>query len=272
MDKKAKDILFHTYWSSKGWKDEHTTAPDDFTYAKGKGLMFDPFTIGHDDCVVQIVELAAAITPEHAARAFMSSLSTRRLDWRSGIGSWYAAKQLTPHPYTPVATGFSYEDGQPVAVGFSCQLCKEAGIVGRERYEEEDLNVLNFERIKWGGVRHGDLLYTLFDLEQLQKADIPKPTETDIAIFKGILSAAASCAPGDYPSALRDKLKDVPGLKTNQAERAVILELLACIGVLRPKSYDRPEKGKHDWHYVTCWRGEDGFDSEAVGRLFGQYL
>lgn len=41
MDKKAKDILFKTYWSSAGWKDDKFTAPDDFAYAKEKGLMFD---------------------------------------------------------------------------------------------------------------------------------------------------------------------------------------------------------------------------------------
>lgn len=42
MDKKAKDILFKTYWSSSGWKDNKSTDPSDFVYAKSKGLMFDP--------------------------------------------------------------------------------------------------------------------------------------------------------------------------------------------------------------------------------------
>ena len=37
MDKKAKDILFKTYWSSKGWKDERVTDPDNYIYAKEKG-------------------------------------------------------------------------------------------------------------------------------------------------------------------------------------------------------------------------------------------
>lgn len=62
MDKKAKDILFQTYWSGKGWKRDHITDPDDFLYAKDKGLMFDPLTIGHDDCVKRILEIAGTIT------------------------------------------------------------------------------------------------------------------------------------------------------------------------------------------------------------------
>lgn len=87
MDKKAKHILFQTYWSAKGWRDKPVTAPDDFLYAKEKGMMFDPFTISHDDCVSQIVKLAASVSMEQTAKAFLSSLSTRRLDWRSGIAS-----------------------------------------------------------------------------------------------------------------------------------------------------------------------------------------
>ena len=99
MDKKAKRILFKTYWSSKGWKDEHVTAPDDFLYAKEKGLMFEPLTISHDDCINQIIEIVNSISSEQVVKAFLSSLSTRRLDWRSGIASYYIAKLITPLIY-----------------------------------------------------------------------------------------------------------------------------------------------------------------------------
>lgn len=94
MDQKAKNILFKTYWSSRGRKDERFTPPDDFLYAKEKGVMFDPLTISHDDCVKKIIEIANTITLEQIAKAFLSSLSTRRLDWRSGISSYYIAKLL----------------------------------------------------------------------------------------------------------------------------------------------------------------------------------
>lgn len=107
------------------------------------------------------------------------------------------------------------------------------------------MNVLNFEQIKWGGVRHGKLLYTLFDLEQFMKEKIPEPTSEDAEISL---------------------------LKANKAERDVIIEILACIGVLAPKSYDRPEAAKHDWTYATYWRGEDGYDSILVDKYFGKYL
>ncbi len=230
--------------------------------------MFDPVTISHDDCVSQIIEIANSISMEQAVKAFLSSQSTRRLDWRSGIASYYITKLMIPHKYTPIESGYSCEDGKMICVSYTCEVCKNLryGVIGHEKYIKNDLNVLNFERIKWGGVRHGDLLYTLFDLEQFQKEQITEPTETDISIFKGILSAASTCKSGDFPSGLRDKLKDIPELKSNKDERTVILEILACIGGLKPMSYDKAAKGKHDWTFVEYWRGEDGYDTEAVER------
>jgi len=145
-------------------------------------------------------------------------------------------------------------------------------VVGREYYKNEDLNVLNFERIKWGGVCHGELLYTLFDLEQFMKEEIPEPTSEDIEIFKEILKAIDSCKPNDYPGALRGKMAEISILKANKAERDVIIEILACIGVLAPKSHNRPEAGKHDWTYATYWRGEDGYDEALVDRYFRKYF
>lgn len=276
MDKRAKKILFNTYWSSKGWKTEKEryTSPEDFTYAKEKGLMFEPITITHDECVKRIVKLANNITMEQVTRAFLCSLSMRRLDWRSAVSSYYIATLITEHKYTPAESGHFFEGDVATHISYTCGICRNLkyGIVGNEYYNNEDLNVLNFERIKWGGVRHGQLLYTLFDLEQFLKEEIPEPTSEDTEIFKEILKAVDSCNPTDYPSALRSKLADIVSLKANKAERDVIIEILACIGVLAPKSYDRPEVGKHDWKYAAYWRGEDGYDSALVDKYFQKYL
>ncbi|MBQ7776538.1 MAG: hypothetical protein IJ379_11525 [Lachnospiraceae bacterium] len=277
MDKKAKKILFNTFWSSKGWKmdEERQITPEDFTYAKENGLMFDPITISHDECVKKVIELAGSITMEQVAKAFLCSLSTRRMDWRSAVTSYSIAKCFEEHEYAPEASGVWYVDGVPVPSKVThCKVCKEMEyeVISREIYEEEDLNVLNFERLKWGGVGREALLYIFFDLEQFAKGETPEPTKEDIAIFKRILQVIDSCNPTDYPGALRDKLADVEGLKTNKNERFVMVEILACIGVLTPKSYNRPVAGKFDWTYATYWRGEDGYDKDVVEKYFGRYL
>ncbi len=77
MDKKAKKILFDRYWASGGWKPQNEiyTSPEDFAYAKEKGLMFDPITISHNDCIKRIVKLANAISMEKVVKAFLKNTS-----------------------------------------------------------------------------------------------------------------------------------------------------------------------------------------------------
>lgn len=275
MDKKAKKILFDTYWSSSGWKmgEERNVAPEDLAYAKEKGLMFDPLSISHDDCVEQIVKISGEISFDRVVTAFLSSLSTRQLDWRSAVASYFLAKSFQKHNYAPVESGCSYEDGKKSSVSYTCGICRALryGVIGNEYYENEDLNVLNFERIKWGGVRHGDIIYTLFDLQQFEQETIPEPTPRDIDIFHKILGAIDSCDASDTPRALSNKLAMIKELKSNKAERDTLVEILACIGILKPKSLDRNEPGRHDWVYSTYWRGEDGYDKEFVKKQFGNY-
>ena len=216
MDKKAKNILVQTYWKN-GWIDSKDikTNPADFAYAKEKGLMFDPLTISHDECIEKIFEILPKISEEKVSKAFLSSLSTRRLDWRSGLASYFIAKQLTPHKYTPVESGHSYEKGIIVYTSYTCGICRDLkyGIIGDENYENEDLNVLNFERIKWGRA-----------------------------------------------------------IKSTKDEREVLMEILACIDILKLLSYDRPARGKNDWKFVEFWRGEDKYNKKAVEKYFGKYL
>lgn len=274
MDKKAKTILMKTYWSGSGWKDEYTITSKDFAYAKEKGLMFDTVSITHDECVKQIKAIVEKITPQQIVKAFISSLSSRRLEWRSGISSYYIAQMLPKHVYTPAISGKSYENGKVVYTSSTCSICRDLkyGVIGKEEYKDVDVNILNFERIKWGGVRHGELIYILFDLQQFIKEEIPEPTDIDIQILKDILQVMISSADDDHPSILCNRLKDIPNFKSNKNERSMLVEILACIGILKPKTYERKIQGKNDWTFVEYWRGEDGYDQEVVNEYFGEYL
>jgi hypothetical protein len=274
MDKKAKNILFKHYWKN-GWieDNERTTTKEEFEYAKAKGLMFDPLTITHNQFLDAIFEILPAISKDKVAKAFLSSLSSKRLDWRSGIASYFIAKQLEPHKFTKVVSGQSFgENGEVTHVGYTCRICRDLkyGIVGDENYKNEDINVLNFERIKWGGIRHGQLVYTLFDLQQFHKEEIPEPLPKDIELFKSILVTIENSQPNDYPSALEKNIASV--FKSTKDERQILLEILACIDVLKPATYDRPGRAKHDWVFVTYWRGEDKYNKEAVHDYFGNYI
>ena len=60
---------------------------------------------------------------------------------------------------------------------------------------DEDINVLNFERIKWGGVRYGNLLCTWFDLTRLESEDVPEPSAADIEAFRTLLALSTPRPP-----------------------------------------------------------------------------
>lgn len=275
IDKKAKNILFKTFWSATGWIDARVqhTPPDDYAYAKAQGLMFDPVSFSHDQCLAEILSMRDSLSALQAGRALISSLSSRRLDWRSGLASYAVAQSLAAHPYTPIESGRSYgPGGQVTRVSHTCRVCGDAkdGNIGSANYQDVDLNVLSFERLKWGGVRHGRLDYTWFDLRQLSDEEIPEPTAEDIAILNAILSTVAASQAGDRASALEPKLK--PLLASSKDERRTLIEILSCIGVMRPLSRDRPAHGKSDWNYVNDWRGEDGYCTTTAARYFGPYL
>lgn len=273
MDKKAKKILLQLYWKG-GWTDEgdRHLSTEDFEYAKSKGVMFAPISIDHDACVDALIKLRDQISIEDICKAFMSSLSSRRLDLRSSLSSYFLAHKFEAHQYRAIVSGTSYEGGVATHSSSTCQACRDYqyGMIGDEAYDDADLNVLNFERIKWGGVRHGELLYTMFDLRQFAQESLAEPTQEDATILRDILQVIKNSAPDDYPSALEKGLNGA--LKSSKSERQVLIEILAAIGVLKPARYDRPIKGRNDWVFSEYWRGEDGYDEDRVVELFGAYL
>lgn len=245
MDTKAKKILFKTYWSSNGWLNENdrNISQEEFLYAKEKGLMFEPFSISKNELLKNLKELFNSIPQKLVTDAFLSSLTKKRLDWRSALASYANVQRILSNP--------NYDD---YLLGYG---------------ENEDLNVLNFERIKWSGVRHSNGLYNWLDLIILQKENIPKPTTEDIQIMKNILKTIESSITGETPSILRDRLSEV--IKASKNERHMLMEILGCAEILQPLDFNRKEPGKHDWTFVLFWRGEDKYNKENCKKYFGEY-
>ncbi|MCX2742213.1 hypothetical protein [Pontibacter anaerobius] len=245
MDKKAKNILFKTYWTSQGWRREYTTPIDDLEYAKSKGVMFEPVSFSIPEIKEELNQLVTRIDKDSVVKGFLSSLTNKRLDWRSAIASYTNAKLVL--------------EGK-----------REFYRLNNFQYENEDVNVLNFERIKWSGVRHSDLLYNYVDLRLFERETITEPTHADIETFKAILKCVEESEEGEYPSKLRDRLKEA--VKGSANERHTLMEILGCCEILKPKSYDRPTTGRHDWGFVEYWRGGDGYNRSIVDEYFGKYL
>lgn len=234
----------------------------DYAYAKAAGFMFDPVESNHDEYVARLSTEVNRCDKTAIANAFVASLSSRRLEWRSALGS-YAVFRLMP-PHTPPTDALS------------CGCC--GMYLARDQV---DLNVLNFERFKWGGVRHSHVEYALFDLTLFNRSPAPEPTQDDIRIFQELIAACRLAGPEVTSSTLHKLLPH--SLKGNKAERDVLVAILGLTGILGTASHpgfarafvpanarELPSRRFVDMSYPACWwSGEDGLNESALTHFFG---
>jgi hypothetical protein len=258
IDATARRILFDTYWSSAGWKPEpYTTAPDDLAYAMRAGYMFPSETLSHGDMVARVQRAVRAVSLQAITNGFLASLTSRRLELRSALGSYAVARYLPDHAF--------------VGSDARCTLCDACSVAN------VDWNVLNFERYKWGGVRHLHLEYVAFDLERFSCQDVPAPTSEDLAVFRLMLTTARTRPATARIGHLEKALGKV--VQSNRAERRVLLEILGYCGILATPTHPgfasvfvpqrfRDERAG-DWSYPVCWwRGSYGVNARALALFF----
>jgi hypothetical protein len=224
--------------------------------------MFEPEVLSHEDVVDRLLLAVAKTRLSTVTSAFLASLSTRRLDWRSALGSYTIGQYLPPHNFAP-------QDGH----------CTECGERAQTGY---DWSLLNFERLKWGGIRHDQPSYIAFDLEQFAIIPLPTPMTKDVDILSEIIQVAERMPPESGPRDLESALSKV--LPSNQSEREALLQILGYCGVLEDPKHpgfvqhfvpysqrQLPNVHRLDWSYPICWwRGAYGVNAEALLHLFPQ--
>lgn len=264
-DNKALRILFDTYWSSSGWKRTFETDPADLAYAVAAGYMFPPEAPearSHDAVGDRIRAALSAVTPHQVAAAFLASLSRRQPVLRAALASYSLARVFPSH--TERRDGASRR----------CAICGYSS--------PADRNVLNFERYKWGGVRHLDPYFVAFNLEQFARLEVPPPLDEDLDLFRRIVETA-----GALPSTARARdLEKAVGtfLPSNKAERDVLLDILGIAGVLAgddhpgfldawipPAAQTLPPASKIDWLYPICWWHGGMVSDRALRQLFSGF-
>ncbi|WP_046213525.1 hypothetical protein [Paenibacillus wulumuqiensis] len=263
MDKKAKQILIRTFWQTGGWKPgPPVLAGEDFEYARSQGVMFDPVTITHDELIERLHELHQRITREQVSEAFLHSLSTRKIHLRSALSSWALTAELPLH---------TYEQRRAVhANTSSCGDCNFCGLMTDDNYTNADLNVLQFERIKWGGVRLNWLLYCWLDLELFSREQPVTAGAEDVEIFRQLLAQVQDCVPNEGARQLEKRWKD--WLPSSKNERDQLMEICGYAGILVPRDTLRLGRGHYsDFVSVAGWEGQDRYDADAVADYFGQW-
>ena len=260
-DQKGYKILQDTYWSSAGWRKEPQVSKEDFEYAKAAGFMFDPVKRSHNQSIDLLQKAFSQIERAQVTDAFLASISTRRLDWRSALGSYALARHFPKHHFKGKLT---------------CSICGEF----KQRSEPVDLSRLNFERLKWGGVFHWDPIYIGFDLSRFALTQVAAPSEDDLSIFGQILRMANSMPDESRPNDLEKSLAAL--FNSNQHERRVLIQILGYCGLLQPEGFpsffegfvpygarkDRPVY-KIDWTYpVSWWQGKHRVNRTALDFYF----
>ena len=168
--------LMETFWSPQGWRSDRAWPdPEVMRQAVAAGVMFArPRLLDHDGWVKAARDAASGLTAAEVGEAFLASLTSRRLDLRSALGSYAVARFLPEHDI--IIAPHDYR----------CALC---GQDGPGMSGPVDMNVLSFERFKWGGVRRDNLTYVAFDLEQFAVAPRLAPTPADIAAGQELIGA-----------------------------------------------------------------------------------
>lgn len=268
VDPKALHILFNSQWDMDGREGSwvsFATPSDEAKYAKKAGVLRPAYNLKHDEWVAKTIAARDALDRRAVAATFVESLTSRRLDRRSILGSYATALHLKPH---------AWEGDKP---DHSCKIC------GAEQEDTVDVNHSLFRRLMWAGnVRQTMPDYVLCDLVDFATAP-PLQEKPDTTPLKAALAAIRKLP---AKAGLSDLEKSISGLfPSNKGERQVVLEILGYCGVLKPQDFPSTHKKwvnrsnypdpthffRREWRTpVNCWTGADGVNEEAVEFWFGK--
>jgi hypothetical protein len=269
--------LAETFWSPVGWRSPPKWPEQDaMDRAVRAGIMFTGVRrLDHDGWVRAAIAAAAAVSAQEAADAFLASLTTRRLDLRSALGSLAVARHLPGHPFS-IPQDQVYDGYAPVGPR-DCAVCgfrsHEAG--------EQDLNIFSFERFKWGGVRRDSIPYIAFDLEQFARAPRPRPGDADIVLARQLIGYLSGLPAATTASQV---VAGMTFIKGNKAEREAVLDIMGVTGILQASRHPGfadayvPASQRHlpprrfaDRAYPVCWwTAANGINTAALRRFLPQ--
>lgn len=275
MDKKAIKILLKTIKTSQDeslydWYKWETymkyITEEEFDFAKRQSVMFDRENISHNEICNRIKTAVEKIDKQDVVNAFLYSLSTRQLEYRSFLASYCIGKSLTEHDFT----------SSPKPNEKTCSFC------GLHTYEFEELiefNTINYFKYKHGSCSDS-LISVLFDLEQFHKFPIVKPNSNDFEILSNIKKVIESSGTNDRIAQLRKNISKM--FISNDEERLGLLEILGVIGILHDNKHfgyaekyvtysereERPIRNDDVGYPTTWWQGKFGIDTEKWNYWF----
>ena len=274
--------LFALY-KGTNWS-EISITEEELAIARRQGYLFDyPKFESHLESLNRRHDLLSKIDPKDISNAFLFSLSTRKLEYRSALGSYYYLSSVPEHVF------MKSHNETLAAAGVHCYLCGWTAweTIPSRQSIKSGYNFYNLLRYKYGGSPIGSMTinYALFDLERF--LDLPKvmPTEEDKRILMEILSCVDRLNSSDKAGRLRETITKAKILKSNKDELSVLLGELGICGILASNDFpaydtyfaDEYERGpveyKNDFAYpLNRWHARDGINTLKLNAVFGLAL
>jgi hypothetical protein len=264
-DQRAIKLLSKACWSSSGWKSKLDLTHDEMAFLESAGYAPPNREFTHEQCLVWAFESLRAVSTERVSAAFVWSLTSRQLQYRSALGSFAYLHLMPAHQFVRTP-------------GFSSDLCMTCGFGRKCSLKQKDFVILNFERHKWGGVRHDDVDFNAFDLEMFSRLPEVSPSTQDWDALRAILNAVADASTGKSVGTLKKAVRKI--IKSNDAEADTLCHILSYAGILAvddhrgfdvqyvPFSRRADARPKSDQRYpLNCWKGP-GYRHEAIRHWF----
>ena len=247
--------------------EKNSTSLEDLSYLKQHGLAFEPIAISHDGALEKCFEYSALCKKKSVTDAFLVSLSSARLDYRSGLSAYALMQTMPKHLFQPPTEHF-------------CAVCG-----GQESTVRLDLTHLNKERFVYGSMIGFRTPFELqFFLKQHLSLEEASPTSTDFSIFNAIIDTILHAGDGAKPNEVAKKLRTISGFKASVDQCKALLEIFGFCSMLETEkhrgylsTFTRPgfapsKSHSSNWAYpVDFWTGKDGINRKAFAFWFGDY-
>lgn len=247
--------------------EEHCITTDERKFLAEKCLGFGFISITHDEALNNSFTHFKCSNKDDVVASFLVSLSSARLDYRSGLSAFAIMQTMPRHEFEPNRASF-------------CKICSAP-----QKQIHLDLTALNRQRFFCGSMAVFKTPYEIsFFLEQQSRLEVVQPNEKDFSIFNAILKIIVDAESGEKLTSIIKKIRVIDGFRITTDQCRYLLETLGFCGIMETKEHKgyltyftnpglAPSKShSSNWAYpVDFWTGGDGINREALKFWFGEY-
>ncbi|MNW28430.1 hypothetical protein D3C74_52560 [compost metagenome] len=222
----------------------------------------------HEQTLTELRQLAKPWTLNQTAQAFVASLWSAPMIWRSLLTAKLIADAVPDHEFTPYPSSNT------------CQIC------GLNVAMAKDTSLEWYWRMTSGTPLDGDLFGHVLALQEMAGQELPTPNEYDRWILRAILTVLRSLPANTRYSKAAQALKKERLLPT-RSEYAYrdLLETLGLIGILDTTDYpgmateftsyqkrdQRPNIRVEVQAPLAWWDSSIGINETTLARIFGDF-